>query len=262
MSIKILFHVIAGILGITAAICLAIPSRNRIILFVVFSLTALIFEVAIPFLKTSDKEIPELDYSITYMPSNYAPGVEIYGVKWEKDFEEYQIYFRNKSKLSDIYDLRVDMDLLGGIVKHKTLLQQGCENLTIIPYNTEGGGIGVKNGPIVKTVKSYSNNLKINASKMFSEGHFQLRLVMKVISPALLEEERSGFFSVTYRYEGGNEEMEKKSFACKILPKEIGSKHLIIDKENPISGKHTRSIGITFDKPLNFKKDGSIEVEN
>lgn len=261
MSIKISFHVIAGILGIVAAICLAIPSRNRAIFFIIFSLVALIFEIAIPFLKTPDKEVPELDYSITYLPSNYSPGVEIYGVKWEKDFEEYQIYFRNKSKTTDIHDLRADIDLLGGIVKYQILSQQGCENLIIIPYDTEGGGIGVKNGPIVKTVKSYSNNLKINASKIFPEGNFQLRLIMKIISPIPKDKEISGFFGITYRYQTSDEEMKKKSFACKIFPKEAGSKYLVIDKENPISGRHTRSIGITFDKPLNFKKDGSVEVE-
>lgn len=60
MSIKISFHVIAGILGIVAAICLAIPSRNRVIFFIIFSLIALIFEIAIPFLKTPDKDVPEL----------------------------------------------------------------------------------------------------------------------------------------------------------------------------------------------------------
>src|SRR4030042_1116948 len=198
MSSKILFHVIAGISGIIAAICLAIPSRNRIMFFIVFSLVALIFEVARPFLRTPDREIPEPDYSITYLPSNYAPGVEIYGVKWERDFEEYQMYFRNKSKTVDIHDLRVDADLLGGIVKYQVLSQQGCENLVVIPYDTEGGGIGIKNGPIVKTVKSYSNNLKINAGKMFPEGHFELRLIMKIIPSIPRDEERSGFFSVTY----------------------------------------------------------------
>jgi len=260
MSIKMLFHIIAGILGIVAAICLAVPSRNKVIFFIVFSLIALIFEIAIPFLKTADKEVPELDYSITYLPSNYAPGVEIYGIKWEKDFEEYQIYFRNRNKTTNIHDLRTDIDLLGGIVKYQVLSQQGCENLIIVPYDTEGGGIGIKNGPIVKTVKSYSNNLKINASKIFPEGNFQLRLIMKILPPIPKDKETSGFFGITYRYQTSGEEMEKKSFACKILPKEAGSKYWIIDKENPISGRHTRSIGITFDKPLNFKKDGSVEV--
>lgn len=62
MSLKLLFHIVAGISGIIAAICLASNSHNRIVLFIVFALISVILEAARPFIKLPPVKAPELKF--------------------------------------------------------------------------------------------------------------------------------------------------------------------------------------------------------
>jgi len=256
MSLKLLFHILAGISGIIATICLAVSSHNRIILFIVFALIALIFESARPFLKLPPIKTPELIYSIELLPSPYAEGYDFDGIKWEKDFEEYRLNFGNKSKNIDIHDLRVTVDMLGGIVQYKILTQEGCQNLNVLPSDMIGGGIGNRD-KIIVPVKTYSNNLKINAVRVFREGYFEVRLIVKTFP---LRDDSEGVFEIKYRYADVDDIMIKESSAYKILVKDKNTKTLYIDIKNPLKGNYLRSAAMIFDKPLVFKK-GSVSVE-
>lgn len=206
--------------------------------------------------------IPSLDYEISYLPTKYASGLEVDGVIWKEGYEEYRLFVRNKNRSIEVYDVRISMDLLGGIVQHKILSEAGCSGLKARDSDMIGGGIGKKDGVIEKTVKQYSNNFFVTADKLFPDAYFNIRLILKVtpsVSDVSLEHD-SGIFDVTYRYVDSEQKMQVKSEIYKIIPRKDGS--LYIDTQNPLSGKVMRSSAIVFDTPLYFGKDGSIEKEN
>lgn len=256
INIKIVFHALAIVAGIIAGACGLLSSQNRIALFVTFALIAGIFELAIPFLTLPPIKTPELFYSIELLPSNYAEGYDFDGIKWEKDYEEYRLYFCNKSKHIDIHDLRIAVDMVGGIVQYKILTQEGCENLSVLPLDMVGGGIGTKD-KIIRPVKAYSNNLKINAVRVFREGYFEVRLIVKTFS---LMDDSEGVFQIRYRYADAENNMIKASSAYKILVEDKNKKTLYIDIKNPLKWNYLRSSGVIFDKPLVFNK-GSVSVK-
>jgi hypothetical protein len=256
INIKIVFHAFAIAAGIVAGACGLLSSNNRITLFVTFALIAGIFELAIPFLKFPPIKTPELNYSIKLLPSNYAEGYNFDGIKWGRDYEEYRLYFCNKNKNIDIHDLRISVDMLGGIVQYKILTQEGCENLSVLLSDMIGGGIGNRD-KIISPVKVYSNNLKINAIRVFREGYFEVRLIVKAF---LLRDDSEGVFEIRYRYADVDNNMIQESFAYKILVEDKNKKTLYIDIENFLKGNYLRSSGVIFDKPLVFKK-GSVSIK-
>ncbi len=258
LNIKILFHALAILAGVIAGACGLLSSNNRLTLFVTFALIAGIFELAIPFLKLPPVKPPKLSHSITSLPSNYAEGLEIDGVEWKKDYKEYIVIVSNKSNSSEIYDLRIDMDVIGGIVKHRILSQRGCENITFSEGAFGEGGI-VKGKVMVETVKSYESNLYVSASKLYPESHFEIKLIVKVLPTGVQEAPRSGFFGVKYRYLDAEGKTAKKSYAHKIIMKDSISQFLHIDTDNYLTGRIRRAITSVLDKPLTFKKDGTIE---
>lgn len=97
MSLKLFFQFSTAICGVIAVVCGLLPSPNRILLVIVFASISGIFGVAIPYLVVG---IPELDYSITSSSSNYAEGLQIDGVVWEKDFREYFLW--NRPQYEDV----------------------------------------------------------------------------------------------------------------------------------------------------------------
>jgi hypothetical protein len=58
--------------------------------------------------------IIDLAFSGPYL---YAPGFEVEGVNWERDFSEYTLRIKNNHKKVQILDLRAEMRLLAGFVK-------------------------------------------------------------------------------------------------------------------------------------------------
>jgi hypothetical protein len=192
-------------------------------------------------IRTSD-----LIYSIKLLPSNYAEGYDFDGIRWEKDYEEYRLNFCNKNKNIDIHDLRIAVDMLGGIVQCKILTQEGCENLSVLPSDMIGGGVGNRD-KIIRPVKAYSNNLKINAVRVFREGFFGVRLIVKTFS---LSDDSEGVFEIKYRYVGADNNMIKDFSAYKILVKDKEKKTIYIDTANPLKGNYLRSMATIFDKPL------------
>lgn len=253
MTIKLLFHALAIISGIIAGGCALLSSKNRIVLFIVFSLIAAIFELAIPFLKTSLDEPPEISYSLKPFFTKYAPGIEVDGIVWRHGFQEYFLEVQNKSKIAEVHDLRLDIDMPGGVIKYKLMSSEGCEDITIYQENKfHGFGIASRKSHVIsKTVNGYSNNLKINAVKLFPKSKF----ILKVIFDATYGK---GYFGTKFRYLNTSNTMTEKSKEFYIVAKE-DNKNYFIDIVNPIVGEHIRSFGITLDKPLIFGQDGSVK---
>ncbi|MCJ7601434.1 MAG: hypothetical protein MUO63_08005 [Desulfobulbaceae bacterium] len=164
MTPQWLFHALAVLSGIIAAACGFLSSQNKLTLFIVFSLIAAIFELAIPFLKLKPEDEPKPKFSLTTYPLNYQKGVVVNGVEWQNDYQQYSFRFKNESRTADINDLRIDLDLNGGIVKKEIEIQEGCESISLSQANISDLGIG-NIDTIRKIVKTYVNNAKINAEK-------------------------------------------------------------------------------------------------
>ncbi|MEK0371255.1 MAG: hypothetical protein QQN55_08900, partial [Nitrosopumilus sp.] len=116
-------------------------------------------------------------------------------------------------------------------------------------FNT---GIGKKGGKIHKTIETYTNNLKISCSKLFSTGFFEIKIILKELNI-----DDTGLFEVSYRYLNENNEQKQWGNRYKILKHDNGASY--IDSENPFKGTVKRSLSMIPKKPLVFKKDGSIE---
>lgn len=192
---------------------------------------------------------PELAFSLNRIPTNYKPGIDVNGLLWEKEFSQYFLKITNEK--AEIEDLRIDMDFIGGIVSYNILAQKGNEPINIHESGFFNTGIG-KNGQINKTFDSYTNNIKISCSKLFSTGSFELKFIIKDVYL-----DNSGLFEVSYKYldEDGDQKTWENRF--KILKYENGA--MYIDSENPFKDAVTRTIHMIPKKPLVFKKNGTIE---
>jgi len=139
MSIKLLFHCFAIASGIVAGGCALLSSNNKIVLFVVFSIIAAVFEVSIFFLKTPSTKVPKPKFSLLSIPSNYSAGLEVHGIKWESDFKEYIFNFKNESNDRDLEDLRIELEMPGGIVTYAIESQEGCDDISFSQQYSVGG---------------------------------------------------------------------------------------------------------------------------
>lgn len=256
MSIKLLFHCFALASGIIAGSCALLSTNNKIVLFVVFSIIAAVFEVAIPFLKTSSSDIPKPTYSLTLLSSNYALGIEVHGVKWEADFKEYLFNFRNESTDKDLEDLRIELEMPGGVVLYAIESQEGCENISFSQQFSVGGIADRKSQTIRKTFDYYVNNLKINLVRLFPKGNFSIRLIIKYLHTDI-----EGLFSLKCRYEDEDKKKIQKSIAYRILFKDKNKKLIYIDDSTLISGTYTANFLMVPKKPLIFRKNGSVKIK-
>ncbi|MCK4912855.1 MAG: tetratricopeptide repeat protein [Candidatus Omnitrophica bacterium] len=244
---KLLLQILTAIFGIMAVVCALLPTPNRIVLVLAFALAAAIFGFLIPFLRVG---IPEIDCYITSSSLNYAEGLLIDGVIWEKDFREYFLWVRNKSKQVEAHDLKIDMDMIGSIVKYEISSQQGCEGIFFSRNTTDRFGKAEK-GVITETTKLYSNNLQIGTEKLSFGGHYKVRLVVK----AFPVDEDSGTFIIKYRYLNVGGEKINQSFVYKILKKDKVNKSLYIDTTHPIIGYFDRKVILTFGETVKIEEN-------
>lgn len=257
MSLKFLFHCLAVASGIIAGATALLSSNNRIILFIVFALIAAIFEITIPFLKTPPIDIPKPKYSFILFPSNYNPGLEVHGIKWEPDFKEYRFNFQNESLKFELEDLRIDLQMPGGIVTYAIEYQEGCEDISFSQQYTVGGIGDRKDKNISKTFDYYVNTLKINLVRLFPKGRFSIIMIIK-----FLNTESNGIFISKFRYSGKETEKKKKYLAYEILFKDKNTKSLYIDESKLISGEYKATFLMIPKKPLVFRKNGSVQIKD
>lgn len=252
MITKTIFHVFALLSGIIVVASALTNSQNKIVYCVLFSVIAAAFEVAIPLLKISKYILPELAFSLQHIPSNYATGIQVDGLTWENDFSQYFLKIRNKK--AEIQDLRIDIDFLGGVVKKEIRLQEGLDDIKFSADGFFNTGIG-KNGQINRTFPSYSNNLKISCPKVYQDGYFEIKLILKDVGIT-----ENGLFEASYRYFDENNEQKKWANRYKILRRK--NRKMYIDSENPFKDAVKRSLHMIPEKPLIFRENGTVEEKN
>ncbi|MCI0697599.1 tetratricopeptide repeat protein [candidate division KSB1 bacterium] len=198
----------------------------------------------------SRTESPRLDYSITADRMDYAPGLLVDDVIWEQDFASYLVELENSSSSAEIFDLRVDLLLHGGVVNYKIMAQQGCEDITFFQYDAVGG---IKSGSYVRTTGAYYvNNLSINVVRLFPQARFTVQIILKF---AAVNED--GLFRIQYRFKkklDGSTQVVESKHPIVLVDKE--NKLINIDKKKPPSDK--LFLQIIPKKTMTFKEDGSI----
>jgi hypothetical protein len=125
---------------------------------------------------------PEITYSLECSPINIVPGAEINGVKWGKDFYQYDFLFSSKNV--EINDIRIQLHTMGGIVKHELKQKRGVvqfESRTIGAsnfYNMVQDKDVDKPPKVVGELPYYDTNLDISCTKISSDGYFLMRIIL------------------------------------------------------------------------------------
>ncbi len=197
---------------------------------------------------------PELKYGLLNLRSKYEIGLEVDGVGWQSDFREYMLRVENKHTNMELSDFRLDVDVPGGVVKARIYDQAGCDDLRILESDDIGHIVKKESGIAIKQFTWLSNNIKASAVRLFPKSHFDIKLIVKLVPVA----EPEGFFGVDYSHPDVRGNAIHKNESFKIVPLEGSLKNFKIDTDNPIVGKHTRSLQCIPSRPLVFKKDGRI----
>jgi hypothetical protein len=126
----------------------------------------------------------------------YIPGFQVDGIRWDPEFSEHNLEIHNRSKITEIHDLRAELRMPGGIVQHRILSQEGVDGITFSPV-----GIGEFNkvnreGLIFEPITTYPSAVRINIIKILAEGHLKLKLIL-TLRPSW---PTSGFFLLRYHY--------------------------------------------------------------
>jgi len=193
-------------------------------------------------------EEPKLTFKFDYIPQRISEGVEVYGIKWKEDYEEFRFYLSNTNNSSAISDVRIRLELPDGIVKSEVNQHSGSEGISFSQDNSPSGIY--KNNKLVEVTKEYYNTLQINASKIFPKGFFEIRLLLKVLKTK--GESLPGYIDVKYIYNNHEKETINKHIAHDILFKDNDKTKIYIDTSREIQNQEDRQhyFSMTFDEPL------------
>ena len=200
-----------------------------------------------------EKFFPPPTIEISFQgPSLYKPGFEVDGIKWEKDFSEYTLRIKNGDKKADILDLRAEVRLLAGFVKSSTVSLQGVEDVQYSPSGLrEPAGKINEQGQMYEAIKSYSTNQMITAGKMFPDGGFTSKFILKRVTPDSQSPPFS-FVKLKFLYVDFWGEPVVRWIAYRVhIKTERGMNIISVDSANPIPGKDVSSgFSVFFDEPL------------
>jgi len=186
----------------------------------------------------------------------YAPGFEVEGVNWERDFSEYTLRIKNNHKKVQILDLRAEMRLLAGFVKASTVSLQGVEDVHYSRTGFTGAGRINEQGQMYESIKSYGTNQLITAAKMFANGEFTTKFILKRVTPT----SRSNTFNVIilkFLYIDFWGETVGEWIAYRVNIERKGALNILsVDSRNPIPGKNVSpQYSMFFDKPVTVGKE-------
>jgi hypothetical protein len=233
MDLKIIFHVIAAVIAGAVVIMSTLgPFQNKIVIVCVLVGIGLILEVAVIFVKTNKP--PVFNYSIKLIDSDYAPEIEVDGVKWIDGFKRYRFNLSSNEKTSEALNVNIVFMFPTGIASYKLTSHNGCEDVSFpeIPVTVHNIDSDKK---MFDTVQFYHNLLKINALKIHPGGSITLNIILTFHGPwdeVNKDVDRYGLFDISYN---SLEQNEKSKFRYAILFSDRSKKEMYIDTSKPAS---------------------------
>jgi hypothetical protein len=199
---------------------------------------------------------PNILPSIVMLSTKYKPGLKVDGVTWRKDFENHILKIENKSKDTECYDLRVDLELPGAIIDYKVHESRGTQDITFSKPKLPAGISDKYSNLLKEDIEYYTNNLSINVAKMFPVSEFSTNIILSQMS-----KDFGGTITLEYRYKLSDDEIEKRSFVYPIKFIKNDSNQLHIDIESPIIGTFEGRFIIESKAPVIFGSDGTVRIK-
>lgn len=249
VDIKTIFHILALLSAILAGASTLINSPNKIVYFVLFSVIAASFEVAIPFLKKPFSP-PLPIYKLYNTKEKYEQGLDLYDIKWEKDFLMYQFTFRNDSKISTMEDIRLRFETPGVFVKHIISTQEGIESINLSSENDYMRKVHPQTKTIIDTMPLRSNMFTFNISKAHPNSFIDLKLIF---NGNTRKADVSGYFTISYSFIGEKGEKKKERKIHPIIIKDLNDWAIEVSKEIKSLDNTTHSFNMMPIKPISNK---------
>lgn len=231
MDLKTIFHILAAISAGAVVIITALgPFQNKIVIVCVLVGIGLIFEIAVPFIKTVTP--PDMNYSVKLVDSEYAQGVQVDGVEWVNGFKRYCFELSSKEKTTEALNVNIAFMFPTGIASYKLASHNGCEDISFPDIPVAVHNIDTAN-KMFDTVPFYHNLLKINILRINPGGSIKLYFILTFHGPwdeINKDKERYGLFDISY---SSIEQDEKSKFRYAILFTNREKKELAIDMSKP-----------------------------
>lgn len=200
---------------------------------------------------TVEKRIDIPEVKIAWLSSlDFAPGLEVYGVKWKTDYMAYELSIKNSSETTEIDDLRMHLNIPGGFVKNEILSNEGCGDINISREEVAGGRLPPTGSLIIEKHEIYTNQVRISVLKCLPGGSFTIRFIVKVRE---LPPGRHGCLKVTYKYSDSDNKTIPKELTYPIILTNIVNKKIDIDSQRPVKCDPSDGLLFLYDEPIGFK---------
>jgi len=187
---------------------------------------------------------PEVIASIASKEVGYVSGLDVGGVKWQDGFAEYELKIENKSSEFEIIDLRIDLRVPGGLVKHELVSSNGAEDVN---YSLAGlkEAAWVNRQKITETIKAYGSNGLITAVRLFPRASFTSKLIIKPMT-------MRGGISISYYYSDFWGRRVHEFNVYPIISKDSKEKALYVDMSKHLA-KVPDDSALIFDQPVQMR---------
>lgn len=191
--------------------------------------------------------LPQPFYQLRHTGGKYQKGISIYGVKWESDFLLYEFTFWNKSKKTEMQDVRLKFDLPGTFVSYDISKQEGIESISISDENDYL--MKHDSGIIVDTVDYRTNRFTINIGKAHPDGFIKFNLIFQ---KAKNDIKNANYFTIRYSFidQQGEKQIESKMYRIVVG---ANKDDWNIDETKEVLGKHLRKFSFVPEKPITSK---------
>jgi hypothetical protein len=206
------------------------------------------------FIPIKEKTIrPNIVPSIMLLPSKYKPGVEVEGIIWKKEFETHILKIKNNSESTGLFDLRIEIELPGAIIRYKMLENNGSQDLTLSQSKLPAGIREKATNLWSENIEYCTNNLSINVAKLFPMAKFSINILLSHIV-----KDHGGTIAIKYRYLLPDGKTNKESVVYPIEFMKAYSNQLHIDTEKPITEKYEGHFLFVPKKTLLFGPNGKV----
>ncbi len=216
--------------------------RKRLLFAITWSILGLFLSSTHPYAIIPEK--PQVEIKLTPQVSNYREGLEIYRVKWQKNYKVYDVGIINNSRLTEINDVKLEFNLPGFIIS-KNLDGLGTDKPQMYSFNPPMNL--TEHGEIQEVKTGNTNNITMQADKIKVGG----RLLSLTVLDLQTELSEKGLVDVSYSFTGLWQKKEMIRMVYAIRQKE-GS--FFIDTSQTLPTKTPRT--------FSFRADGFSSISD